>query len=232
MIKMRITIWFRKTLINEAVIKGLNSACSLLKLDVNFMIKGQSKPATIQVWDEIYNSFKPYEYTGIVNWIMNGESGQIKGKIYWPIHNPANLPGSVQFDISWENKKQTKGKGSSYVFDDVELLLNFLHMLSASVSADRLLVEPVKLPPDMIDLRYERFRKLTNNKTLTNIDWIFGIRTSDKQSQDFKEIMNIIHKRTEVDGFVIYALTPNPLSYKSEEEIEFIKNIEEKIGLS
>lgn len=232
MIKMRVTFWFRKTLMNETVIKGLNSACSLLRLDVNFLIKGHSKPASIRVWNEIYNGYKEYEYVGEAKWIMNGESGQLNGKIYWPIQNPGNLPGTVEFDFSWDEKKKSKRKDiSTYVFDDVELLLNFLHKLAASVSADRLLIEPARLPTDLLMSRYERFKRI-ENKTLTNIDWIFGIKSTDKQNQDFKEILNLIHKRTEVAGFVIYALTPNPLSYKSEDDIEFIKSVEEKIGLS
>ena len=228
---MRVTFWFLKTLVNEAVIKGLNSACSLLKLDLNFILKGQTKPASIHVWDEIYNSYKNYEYVGEAKWIMDGESGQLKGKIYWPIYNPDNSPGTVQFDFSWDEKKKSKRKDTSYVFDDVELLINFLQMLAVSVSADSLLIEPVRLPPDMIDLRYERFIRLNKNKTLTNIDWIFGIKSTDKQNQDFKEILNLIHKRTETGGFILYTLTPNPLNYKSEEDVKFLELIERKIGL-
>ena len=232
MTRLRTTFWFRQKLVGEAIVEGLHSASSALKLDVNFLVKGKSRPNSLNVWKEIFNSFKDYQYTGEAKWIMDGELGQLKGKIYWPILNPGNLPGTVEFDFSWDEEKKPKKKNiKSYVFDDLDLLMDFLHKFAASVSADSVRVEPLRLPPDLIDSRYERFIKSNGSKTMSSVDWIFGIKSSDQQKNDFIEISDLIHKKVETGGFILYALTPNPLNYKSEEDVKFLELIERKIGL-
>lgn len=231
MTKLRTTIWFYQSLVAEEVIKGFELASSAIKLDANFKFQGNTIPISLSVWNEIYKSFKDYEFTGEAQWIMHGGLGQLKGKIFWPIQNPGNLPGTVEFDFFWDNKKKSRRKDNNYIFDNIDLLGIFLQKLAYAVSAESLLVEPLRLPPDIADFRYERFKKLSSTKTLSNIDWIFGIKSTNRQKNDFSNISDIIYKKLENGDFILYILTPNPLKLAAEEDVKFLTEIEKKIGL-
>jgi len=222
------TIWTRERLEPEKLSAGFNKAAKLLDLRAFLVFQSTVLANSSEAWERFLAAFPSYAFTGVVKWFLGGDDEAcLKGKLTWPIHNPGELPATIEFDFPWGTTKSKK-----YGFTDASLLVNFLHALCTATCASSLLVEGKKLPPDLNESRFKRFRELTRVAPLTSLDWIFGLRTGDHQYRQL-ELCGISFAATkEADGFAVYALNEAPLNYEDPADMSILAHVESALGLT
>lgn len=172
---------------------------------------------------KIMDQFPAHEYVGEVRWQIVVDKNKLGGKLTYPILKPHTVPGTLEFEFAWSSPAK------KVVFASLMEVLKFLQPLASSVLADNLLVEPKKLPPDIHDERYQRFKMSSEPGKLTSVDWIVGYR---KQARDsLAAIEDFALKKVERNGFKICALSDGPFDYAKETDRERLKLVERKIGI-
>ncbi|HBC89141.1 MAG TPA: hypothetical protein DCZ94_19555 [Lentisphaeria bacterium] len=223
----RCTIWSRQNLNAERLSTAFAEAGILLHLDTSVIHTGVHQPNTPEIWQSVIDAFPKHAFSGEAKWCFHGENkAQLKGTLTWPIVNPGDIPATIEFSFAWDSYKSKR-----YQFRDASLLVKVIHALSESVSATSLVVEPERLPLDLADMRFQRFKKMHGELSLTNVDWVFGLRVDDAQNKRLQmsgiEFAAIESKR----GFAVYALTKSPLDYDSPEDMKRLHALEMAIGL-
>ena len=221
MTSMQATIWFK----GEPVARNLCDAFSLaaepLGFKAHLMCDGQQLENSPENWEMLIRRFPDYEFSGEVTWLLVRDSGQLKGKVTWPILNPGGLPGTIEFNFNVGTPD--KNKKNSFVFESVRSVIGLLHPLCVGASAVCVLVEPRRLPPEIAEHRYQQFKRLHGKKSLTCIDWIFGLRTDDSQFKGLWSSRERFVETENSDGFVIVALAPKPQDYSSDSIMNLLK---------
>lgn len=224
----RCTIWsWSKPDVNRLA-EGFDSISRLLGLETRLIHEGRSQPGKPETWEHILNAFPEHAFSGQAKWAFECHGKiTLQGVLTWPIINPGNLPATLEFDFAWGGRTSKK-----YSFFDVSLLVRVLHALCVSVSATSLLVEGKRLPPELVDARYQRFRRLHNEASLTNVDWVFGLTGDDPQNQ-LLESRGIDFVTVEGGrGFIVYALSESPLNYNSPADMAILNRVETVLGLA
>jgi len=172
----------------------------------------------------LMSQFPPHEYVGEVRWGIEATGRRLLGRLTYPIQPPIAMPGTLEFEFVWSSPAQ------KVFFDSVDLLLKFLRPIAASVGADNLMIEPNKLPADIHDVRYERFKVSKDDKRLSSVDWVVGCRAAD-----YPALLSALEAHgfssIEGNGFVICAFAENPLDYSRPGDRELLKRIENAFGI-
>ncbi len=125
----------------------------------SFFLKGKA-PLDLDLANlkHLMSQFSPYEYVGEVRWRIETRKKNLMGKLTYPIQSTIALPGTLEFEFAWLTPE------TKTFFDSLDELLRFLQRMVVAVDADSLIVEPKKLPPDIHDVRYKRFKASENGK--------------------------------------------------------------------
>jgi hypothetical protein len=222
MSSLNATVWFRDTLDCNRLAEGFGRASERLGMGLTITCGSVQEPNSSEVWSKAISSFADYEYSGEAKWNFQGENGAIQGSITWPIINPGNIPGTIEFKVRWRERQNNK----SFVFSDINLLVGVLYDFAFAVSATCLLVEPTRLPADIADERYERFKRLHSCHTLTSIDWICGVQSVDEQNRLLKQMHKPFDAPSECSQFDIFVFAPEPFDYKLSEDRYKVKSLE------
>lgn len=227
---MQATIWFRGSLVARKLSDALDKAANACDFEPWLLVRGQRQKNSAGNWEAVLQAFPDHEFSGEANWELVRGARRLKGKVTWPILNPGDLPGTVEFNlnVSVGDRKESK-KG--FAFDSAKALIELLHPLCVGTSATCAFVEPRRLPSEIADERYQRFKRLHDDFTLTNVDWVFGLRNDDRQFSGLCSIKDQLFDMFESEGFVIVALTPAPLDYGKDEERQILYQAEIAMGL-
>jgi hypothetical protein len=232
MSKHKATIWFKGNPNPDLLAESFGKAAEQVRMNLNLKTGGSLHPNGRAAWADAISAFPSHEYTGQVSWAFQNDESSISGKVTWPIYSPPSIPpipSTAEFDMYWRHSKVEKKK--IYSFSDPEQTCRFLHSACFATSARSLCIEPSRLPPDIADLRYQRFQRLHSTVTLTNIDWIFGLRNDDEQCQRLDAVKDLFYRISASAGFTIYWITENPLNYDSPEDRNRLATIETAIGI-
>lgn len=222
MTSLNATVWFREKLDCDRLAAGFERASQRLAMGLVVSTGTSKAPNSSEVWSKAISSFADFEYTGEAKWIFEGQHGILQGRITWPITNPGNIPGTIEFKVRWREEQKSK----NFVFGEIDILIGVLHDFAFAVNATSLLVEPSRLPADIADERYERFRRLHSHQTLTSVDWICGVRTTDAQDQIFKRTHKPIASQSDSFDFDVFVFASEPFDYKLPEDRSRLKDLE------
>lgn len=230
MAKFISTIWFRESISIKKVVNGLAQAASRIQAEVSLIQSNERRDNNESVWAELMSGFQRDEYSGEVKWQIHGSEGVIKGSIIWPIVNPGDLPSTVEFGFNFDSVQKNKLK--TYTFRCPYLLLDFLMPICSGVKFYAMAVEPQKIPDDLAERRYEQFERLYGKCSLTSVDWIFGLRSTDPQSRQLSQHTELFEIKKQMSGLTLYCVKNEPLNYESEKDIKLLNDIESVIGVS
>lgn len=224
----RCTIWSRKDLDADRLFSGFNNAADVVGCKVEISVGRVCYRNTPGTWVEILKLFPKHEFFGEAKWRFYNDNidAQLQGKLMWPIYNPLNVPLTIEFDFYCGDVKS-----KTYRFPDMHLLIKFLHSLSESVSATSLLVEPKRIPSNILELQYERFKNKKDEICLPNVGWIFGLKLDSCENKRLQLNKIEFYETKEINGFIIYVLAESPLNYSSIRDMNLINIVEAKIGL-
>lgn len=216
------TIWFRDKPDCEQLAAGFGLASQRLRMPLSVSWGLEGSLNSRETWSKAISRFADYEYSGSVTWTFQDGKSVIKGKVSWPIVNPGNIPGTIEFKVRWRDRQDSECNN----FNDIATLVELLYDLSFAVRASSLLVEPSRLPADIADERYLRFKRLNSTHSLTSVDWISGVRSSNELCSLLKESHGQLVPHDEKGDFAIFVLAPEPFDYKRDEDRLMVKSLE------
>lgn len=225
MSSLQATIRFRDKLDPKRLSHWFGQASSLFDMQCMVSCGKTFEINSEETWINSIARYPSYEFTGETKWEFQGNDTPIKGKVIWPIYDPSSMTASIQFDIFWDHHRKVQQNR----FEDISVLIKFCYFLSYSVRAISLLVEPSRLPPEMVEERYARWIALKSQHTLTNLDWICGIRLSDSQYGPLERLCKKIVPPSITEEFAIFVLNAKPFDYKLEEDRKQVREIEMKV---